>query len=157
MKQDGQLINQQFDIMENTIYSEQIKIGKRTYFLDINLTKDGKKCLEITESKKTDNGFERFKVLVFEEGIEKFSEAFVRVLLRMNSDKIQENKITYSVDKIRENHEKAYKPWNNEEENTLEQLFCEGKSIPEISEILGRKKGAIQSRIKKMELKEKYE
>ena len=143
--------------MENNIYSEQIKVGKRTYFLDINLTKDGQKCLEITESKKTDNGFERYKILVFEEGIEKFSEAFVRVLLRMNSDKIQENSNTYSVEKIRQGHGQAYKPWNEEDENLLEQLFCERKTVDEISEILGRKKGAIQSRIKKMELKEKYE
>ena len=58
--------------MEKEFYSEQIRIGKRTYFLDINFT---------------------------EEGIEKFSEAFVRVLLRMNSNKIQENKNTYSVEK----------------------------------------------------------
>ena len=96
--------------MKKEIYSEQIIVGKRTYFLDINFTKDGKKCLEITESKKTDNGFERYKVMVFEEGIERFSEAFVRVLLRMNSDKIEENTNCYSVDKIRGNHEKAYKP-----------------------------------------------
>ena len=143
--------------MENDLYSEQIKVGKRTYFLDIKLTKEGKKFLQISENKKTDTGFDRYNVIVFEEGIEKFSEAFVRVLLRMNSNKIQENKNTYSVEKIRENHEKAYKSWNNDEENSLEQLFCEGKTVTEISEILGRKKGAIQSRIKKLELKEKYE
>ena len=143
--------------MENKIYSERIKVGQRTYFIDIKLSEKGQKFLQITESKKTDTNFERQNVIIFNEGIEKFSEAFVRVLLRMNSNEIQDNKNTYSVDRIRENHEKAYKPWNNEEESKLEQLFCERKTVTEISEILGRKKGAIQSRIKKMELKEKYE
>ena len=59
--------------------------------------------------------------------------------------------------KIRQGHGQAYKPWDENEENLLEQLFCKKKTINEISEILGRKKGAIQSRIKKMELKEKYD
>jgi hypothetical protein len=39
----------------------------------------------------------------------------------------------------------------------LEMLFCEGETIKELSGIFGRNDGAIRSRIKKLELKEKYD
>ena len=63
----------------------------------------------------------------------------------------------YSVEACRQEHPNAYMPWSKEDDKQLELLFCEGKSIAELSEIFQRKKGAITSRIKKLELKEKYE
>lgn len=42
------------------------------------------------------------------------------------------------------------------DDNKLELLFCEGKNVKELSEIFARNNGSIQSRIKKLELKEKY-
>ena len=62
----------------------------------------------------------------------------------------------YSVEKIRETHQRAYAPWTTEDDNKLELLFCEGKKVKELSEIFGRNVGAINSRIKKLELKDKY-
>ncbi len=50
----------------------------------------------------------------------------------------------------------AYEPWSKEDDNELELLFCQGKSIKEIAQIFERKEGAITSRIKKLELREKY-
>jgi hypothetical protein len=50
----------------------------------------------------------------------------------------------------------AYEPWTKEDDENLELLFCEGKTVKELSEIFGRGKGAILSRIKKLELEEKY-
>ena len=50
----------------------------------------------------------------------------------------------------------AYEKWTPESDGELERLFCEGKSINELREIFGRNTGAIKSRIKKLELKEKY-
>jgi len=50
----------------------------------------------------------------------------------------------------------AYEKWTAESDRKLERLFCEGKTITELSEIFGRNSGAIKSRIKKLELKEKY-
>jgi DNA-directed RNA polymerase specialized sigma24 family protein len=47
-------------------------------------------------------------------------------------------------------------PWTAEDDNKLELLFCEGKKVKELAEIFGRNTGAINSRIKKLELKEKY-
>lgn len=53
-------------------------------------------------------------------------------------------------------HNNAYEKWTTEDDEKLEMLFCQGKSISELSEIFGRNKGAIYSRIKKLELNEKY-
>ncbi|MEG2612970.1 MAG: hypothetical protein RR971_05720, partial [Alistipes sp.] len=50
----------------------------------------------------------------------------------------------------------AYKPWTHEDDDRLEQLFCEGKNTKELSAIFQRNRGAITSRIKKLELEHKY-
>lgn len=63
---------------------------------------------------------------------------------------------TYSVEACRMDHPNAYMPWMQEDDDKLEQLFCEGKTTKELSEIFQRKQGAIRSRVKKLELEEKY-
>jgi len=68
-----------------------------------------------------------------------------------------ENKLekAYNVSEIRKTHKKAYEPWTNDADEKLELLYREGKAVKELSEIFGRNEGAIRSRIKKLELKEK--
>ncbi|WP_299716642.1 hypothetical protein [uncultured Tenacibaculum sp.] len=68
----------------------------------------------------------------------------------------KENPRTYSFDEVRKTHKQAYEPWTTEADEKLEILFCEGKTIKELSGIFNRNDGAIRSRIKKLELKEKY-
>lgn len=63
---------------------------------------------------------------------------------------------TYSVEACRMDHPNAYMPWTQEDEDKLEQLFCEGKTTQELSDIFQRKQSAICSRVKKLELEEKY-
>lgn len=63
---------------------------------------------------------------------------------------------TYSVEACRIDYPNAYMPWTQEDDDKLEQLFCEGKTTKELSEIFQRKQGAIRSRVKKLELEEKY-
>lgn len=63
---------------------------------------------------------------------------------------------TYDVSEIRKIHNQAYEPWTKDADEKLELLFCEGKTVKELSALFGRNEGAIQSRIKKLELKEKY-
>lgn len=50
----------------------------------------------------------------------------------------------------------AYEPWTPDQDQQLELLFCEGKSIKELMEIMNRSRGAINARIEKLELEEKY-
>lgn len=60
------------------------------------------------------------------------------------------------VNASRIDHQNAYKPWSQEDDQTLEELWCEKKSISELSDIFKRKKSAIESHIVKLELEEKY-
>lgn len=60
-----------------------------------------------------------------------------------------ENK-AYKVDEIRQIHASAYSPWTAGEESQLKIQFFEGKSIRDIAQILGRKEGAITSRLRKL-------
>jgi DNA helicase IV len=62
----------------------------------------------------------------------------------------------YSVEEIRKSHTQAYLPWTKEDDDKLESLFCQGKKTVELSEIFGRNAGAINSRIGKLQLREKY-
>ena len=137
------------------IYSDKITKGSRTYFFDIKKSENGSLYLKISESKKALSGFEHHRLMVFEEDVEDFVSAFRKCLSALKELK-PKNK-TYSVEKIRETHKRAYSPWTIEDDRRLELLFCEGKSVRELSQIFERNKGAITSRIKKLELKEKYE
>jgi hypothetical protein len=58
---------------------------------------------------------------------------------------------TYSVDEIRKNHEKAYMPWTTRDDDELWRLKKSGKTIDELALLFGRKKGAITSRLAKIE------
>ncbi|WP_455629068.1 HD domain-containing protein [Parabacteroides chinchillae] len=62
----------------------------------------------------------------------------------------------YSVEACRIDYPNAYMPWTQEDDDKLEELFCEGKTTKELSDIFQRKQGAIHSRVKKLELEEKY-
>lgn len=50
----------------------------------------------------------------------------------------------------------AYEPWSESDDQQLELFYCEGKSISELMKIMKRSRGAITSRIKKLELDIKY-
>lgn len=140
------------------IYSNKIKKGSRTYFFDINKSEKGDLYLKVSESKKTENGYERFRLIIFQEDINDFNQAFQKTLKKFTELTEPEHNIdkAYSVEKIRQEHKNAYLPWTKEDDNKLELLFCEGKKLKELAEIFGRKESAISSRIVKLELKEKY-
>ena len=143
---------------DNEIYSDKIVKGSRTYFFDIKRSESGDLYLKVSESKKTASGFEHHRLMVFDEDLKDFVEALKRSLTKFKELKApkQTDDKAYSVEKIRETYQQAYMPWTVEDDNKLELLFCEGKKVKELSEIFGRNSGAINSRIKKLELKEKY-
>ena len=63
---------------------------------------------------------------------------------------------TYSLYACRQEFPNAYNPWNDEDDFKLTKMWCEGASITELASYFQRKPGAIISRIKKLELEEKY-
>lgn len=61
---------------------------------------------------------------------------------------------SYSVKEFRTRHREAYKPWTEDVDLELSQLFIKGTKIKELSSHFGRTGGAIRSRIKKLNLRE---
>ncbi|MEP6949805.1 MAG: UvrD-helicase domain-containing protein [Ginsengibacter sp.] len=62
----------------------------------------------------------------------------------------------YSVDEVRKTRNGAYQPWTDELDEELTVMFCEGTDVRDMAKHFGRSKGAIMSRIKKLELEELY-
>lgn len=63
---------------------------------------------------------------------------------------------TYTVEHARITDKVAYKPWTTELDDELTIMFCEGIHVKDMAKHFGRTKGAIRSRIKKLELEELY-
>lgn len=62
----------------------------------------------------------------------------------------------YSVYACRQEYPNAYAPWSEEDDDALTRMWCEGAEIEELAGRFQRKPGGIVSRIKKLELEEKY-
>ena len=67
---------------------EMIKASGKTYFLDIEQTKNGKPYLKITETRKdAKNGDQiRNSIIVFQEDIREFSQAITRIGFQIGLD-----------------------------------------------------------------------
>jgi hypothetical protein len=63
---------------------------------------------------------------------------------------------TYSVFACQQEYPNAYTPWTEDDDMTLTQMWCEGATTKELAAHFQRKPSAITSRIKKLELVEKY-
>lgn len=139
------------------VYSRKIISWGISNFFDVKRSENGSLYLSVSESKRTDDGFEKHKILIFEEDIKDFKKVFNRAVRQLEKLTDPENeKKSYTLDDIREQHAQAYRPWSTEDDEKLEALFCEGKTVKELANIFERKEGAITSRIKKLELREKY-
>lgn len=141
---------------DKDITNIKIAAGKRTYFVDVKQTREGAKYLKVCESKRLDNGaYERHRIMVFEEDLNNLVEALRTALQHFSSYKKPGNQKS-KMELSKEKHANAYKPWTDEDDIKLTELFCQGKKPKELSEIFQRNIGAINSRIEKLELKEKY-
>ncbi len=66
-----------------SVYSQRVRAGKRrTYFLDVRVTRSNDYFLTITESRKRfdDNGYDRHKIFLYKEDFNKFSKALTEVI-----------------------------------------------------------------------------
>jgi len=74
----------------------------------------------------------------------------------INKQETPNTKKAYSIEEIRKKHAQAYQPWTPELDHELTIMFCEKVSIKSLAQHFGRTPGAINSRIKKLELRELY-
>ena len=61
-----------------------------------------------------------------------------------------------NISAFKESFPKAFDRWTPSDDEKLEKLFCEKKSIDEIARVFQRQTSAIRARINKLELYEKY-
>lgn len=78
--------------------------------------------------------------------------------IQLPKNKLNDNgkEKAYSMDEVRTRHKDAYKPWTEELNDELTVMYCEGVNVKDLAKHFGRTKGAIRSRIKKLELEELY-
>ena len=62
--------------------------------------------------------------------------------------------LSFDVTRIR--YPNYLKPWSDSDNMILEQLWCDGMSIKDLASHFGRNPGAIEARIEKLKLIEKY-
>jgi hypothetical protein len=96
--------------------------------------------------------------MVFDEDLGDFAVAFQEVFAKFKDLKASKSDgKAYSIEEKRQSHKHAHSHWTEDDDSKLELLFCEGKTITELSQIFERNEGAITSRIGKLELNEKYQ
>ena len=92
--------------------------------------------------------------------LEKYGEDFLSVIREYVSEKYEvvevedtpaeEQEYKNYMEKVKaEGYSGAYAPWTEEEINRLKEEYASGMTVKQISDIHGRTKGAIQSRLKK--------
>jgi hypothetical protein len=132
--------------------------ARRSYFFEVKASRFGQLYLSISEKRRVDTGFEVYRLLVFEEHIKDFADSFNEALVKFSKEKMeyQPAERAYSIKDIRETYGHAYLPWTEADDKLLELLYCEGLKFNVIARVFKRNEGAIVSRIKKLELNDKY-
>jgi FAD/FMN-containing dehydrogenase len=112
--------------------------GNRTYFFDVKSNQNDEKYLVITENKPN---VENSQIVITEENLAYFLKGLQRILPEFGIETILANKQTDS-----------FRTWTYEEEEHLEQLHRDGKSVEEMSHILHRSEGTIYARLEKLKI-----
>jgi len=67
---------------DDSLFSKRVKAGRRIYFIDIKRNKKGNLYLAISEKRREKDGsVKRTRVIVFEEDVMKFEDAFNEVVV----------------------------------------------------------------------------
>jgi hypothetical protein len=112
--------------------------GNRTYFFDIKSNQNDEKYLVITENKpNVDNA----QIIIAEENLAYFIKGLQKILPDFGLESTLPDKKTDS-----------FRSWTYEEDEQLEQLFKDSKSVEDMSQILQRSEGTIHARLEKLKI-----
>jgi len=112
------------------IFSKRVRAGKRrTYFFDIRTTKSNDYYITITESKRRfdDDGYERHKLHLYKEDINKFLEAFEETANYLKTELIPD----YDFDEFSHKYDEEYVPPSKQKEVTVEASTEEPAAVEE--------------------------
>lgn len=87
----------------DTVFSQLVKAGKRTYFFDVKTTRGNEHYITITESKKIfeDNGnshYEKHKIFLYKEDFEKFMDSLDDTLQYIKENASEADAINNTAD-----------------------------------------------------------
>jgi hypothetical protein len=133
------------------LFSQKVAAGSRTYFIDVKESKEGTRYLVISESRRSGEGHEHERVMIFEENFPFFANALDAAFefLGVHTKNFQK---PARFEEIRKQFLRAYEKWTAEEDERLRGLFNQGKDTKAIAEDLQRQPGAISSRLAKLGL-----
>jgi len=129
------------------LFSQKVRAGLRTYFIDIRQSKENSLYLVISESKPVSGEFQHHRVMIFEEDFEAFIEGIDKAIDFIGKS---QNQKSFNLEKIQQQFPKAYTKWSSEDDELLQNKYDEGISVAELSQIFQRQPGAIRSRLEKL-------
>lgn len=133
-------------VNEREIASYSIRTKSGRLFFDLKWG-DKENYLQITQSKKTgENEFHREKIVLSKSELIQFRDGISKAIGFLST-------IQGDVEKpisVKSQHANGYKHWEKSDDEKLLLLYQEGKSMKEISELLGRSRGSIRSRFVKL-------
>jgi hypothetical protein len=112
--------------------------GNRTYFFDVKCNENDEKYLVITENKPNS---ENTQIIITEENLGYFLKGLQKILPVFGLKSTLPDKQTDS-----------FRSWTYEEDEQLEQLIGEHKSVEELSQILHRTEGTVHARLEKLKI-----
>ena len=137
------------------LYAARQQAGNRTHFFDVKKGPAGQVRLEITESKRKDDGFERHCVMVFEEDVSRFVSELLKAVSAIGDvdGRGQRRRVPPRIAAIRAEHPRAYEKWNENEDDWLRRELDAGIAVAEIAKLHKRQQSAVKSRIKHLEIR----
>ena len=112
--------------------------GNRTYFFDVKSNENDEKYLVITENKPN---IDNAQIIITEENLGYFLKGLQKILPVFGLESTLPDKQTDS-----------FRSWTYEEDEQLEQLIGEHKSVEELSQILHRSEGTVYARLEKLKI-----
>ena len=135
---------------KNVLHTERVSSKNKTYFLDLKEAENGNNFLVINQSKPTEEGsYERVKMILFEEDLERFSQALVKIMFYFKKQNTKAKREAYK-EEVRKEYPNAYEPWTEEDEALLGELFQQGHQVEELMVHFKRNRGGIERRLEKL-------
>lgn len=135
---------------KQSLYTESVEAGKRSFYFDIRESKNGSSYLVISEvTKQADGETQRRQVFIFENEMEGVAAKISRSLVNFPKKRNTKNA---RIAKAKEQYAKAYNYWTKRDDYELALFYRQGSSMENISKSLQRQPGAIKIRLEKLNL-----
>jgi len=135
------------------IWSESVRAGRVSYFLDVKESSNGRVFLSMAQSTRAeDESWKRDRIIIFEDALPAFRRAVLsamKVMGREADDRRREDLV-----ELRKTHPRAFEKWCEADDELLRSSQASGMPVERISDDLGRTVRAVTLRLQKLGLAE---